>query len=113
VTPADHAQGNATAAGSSATAQAFGASVSLPVEGRSLFFVVGRCGSPEAIVLAAGGVVVTRFPDPRRVLAIAPLAVHSALASHPGIEVAGPVSIDAERFGRFAQLIGLDDARAS
>jgi hypothetical protein len=54
---------------------------------------------------------VTRLPDPRRVLAIAPLEAHAGLRLHPGIELAGPVSIDAERFGRFAQLIALDDAR--
>jgi hypothetical protein len=97
--------------GLSPTAKAFGAQVSLPMEGRSLFFLVGRDGPPDPIVRAAGGFVVTRLPDARRVLAVLPLAAGTALRDHPGLELAGPVSIDAERFGRFTELIGLDDAR--
>jgi hypothetical protein len=54
---------------------------------------------------------VTRLPDPRRVLAVLPLTAHAELRAHPQLELAGPVTIDAERFGRFAELIGLDDAR--
>jgi hypothetical protein len=61
-------------------------------------------------VRAVGGQVVTRLPDPRRVLAVAPLESYSALSGDPEIALAGPISIDAERFGRFAQLIGLDTA---
>ena len=91
-------------------AEAFGARISLPMEGRSLFFVVGRDGPPDAAIRGLGGVVVTRLPDPRRVLAIAELAALSALRQHPALQIAGPVSIDAERFGRFAQLVGLDDS---
>lgn len=98
-------------AGLSPTAETFGATVALPLEGRSLFFVVGREGPPDAIVRAADGVVVTRLPDTRRVLAVLPLAAYASLRAHPEIELAGPVAIDAERFGRFAQLIRLDDAR--
>jgi hypothetical protein len=97
--------------GLSATAKAFGASVSVPMEGQSLFFLVGRGGPPDAIVRASGGVIVTRLPDPRRVLAVLPLAANNDLRTHPGLELAGPVTIDPERFGRFTQLIGLDDAR--
>lgn len=97
--------------GLSPTAEAFGARVSLPIEGRSLFFLVGRSAPPDAIVRANGGIVVTRLPDPRRVLAVLPLAAHAGLRAHPGLELAGPVTIDAGRFGRFAELIGLDDAR--
>ena len=97
--------------GLSSTARAFGARVSLPLEGRSLFFVVGRDQAPDAIVRAAGGTVVARLPDERRVLAILSLAAGTGLRGHPGLELAGPVSIDAERFARFTALIGLDDAR--
>jgi hypothetical protein len=97
--------------GLSTTARAFGARVTLPLEGRSLFFVVGRDGAPDAIVRAAGGIVVARLPDSRRVLAILSLADGTGLRGHPGLELAGPVSIDAERFARFTELIGLDDAR--
>jgi hypothetical protein len=96
--------------GSSAMAEAYGARVSMPVEGRSLFFLIGRAGPPDAIVRDAGGDVVTRLRDPRRVLAVLPLAAHAGLRRHPGIELAGPVSIDAERFSRFARMVGLDEA---
>lgn len=82
------------------------------MHGKSLFFVVGRVGSPEMIVRAAGGAVVTRLLDQRRVLAVAPLTALSRLQRDPEIELAGPISIDAQRFGAFAQLIGLDNGRA-
>jgi hypothetical protein len=55
--------------------------------------------------------VVVRLPDPRRVLAIAPLAAHERLRHHPELALAGPVGIDAERFNAFAQMIGLDEER--
>ena len=95
-------------AGTSATARAFGADVSVAAGGRSLFFVIGRAGPPDSAVTAAGGLVVTRLPDPRRVLAVAPLDAYAGLSRHPAVALAGPITIDAERFGRFAQLIALD-----
>jgi hypothetical protein len=94
----------------SPVAAAFGASVSMPMEGSSLFFVVGRSGSPAAVVHSFGGKVVTRLPDPRRVLAILPLAAYTRLLEHPELDAAGPVALDAERFRRFAKLVGLDEA---
>lgn len=94
--------------GSSDTARTFGAEVSLGLEGRSLFFVLGRGGPPDAAVLAAGGQIVTRLPDSRRVLAVVPLDAYAGLGSHPAVALAGPVSIDAARFGSFAKLVGLD-----
>lgn len=96
--------------GSSATSRAFGASVAVATEGQSLFFVVGWSAPPDVPVRSAGGHVVTRLPDPRRVLAVAPLEAYSELSRHPEIALAGPVSIDPERFGRFAQFVGLDGA---
>jgi hypothetical protein len=95
-------------AGSSDTARTFGAEVSLGMEGRSLFFVLGRGGAPDAAVRAAGGQVVTRLPDPRRVLAVVPLDAYAGLSRHPAVALAGPISIDANRFGNFAKLVGLD-----
>jgi hypothetical protein len=97
--------------GVSAMADAFGAKVSVPVEGRSLFFVVGRSGAPDAAVQAAGGRVVVRLPDPRRVLALAPLEAHAHLRGHPDLALAGAVAVDAERFGAFARMIGLETER--
>ena len=100
--------GSSPAVGASATARAFGADVSVAADGRSLFFVIGRTGPPDPAVSAAGGQIVTRLPDPRRVLAVAPLDAYARLSRHPAVALAGPITIDAERFGRFAQLIALD-----
>ena len=80
------------------------------MEGRSLFFVLGYSGPPDAAVRAAGGQIVTRLPDPRRVLAVVPLDAYSGLSEHPAVALAGPVSIDAARFGSFSKLVGLDAA---
>ena len=102
--------GSTSPVGASATSRAFGANVAVHTEGQSLFFVIGWTGAPDLAVRAAGGQVVTRLPDPRRVLAVAPLESYSALSRHPEVALAGPISIDAERFGRFAQLVGLDAA---
>lgn len=102
--------GGTSPVGSSAAARAFGASISVATEGQSLFLVVGRTGPPDLAVRAVGGQVLMRLPDQRRVLAVAALDVYPALNRHPEIALAGPVSIDAERFGRFAKLIGLDGA---
>ena len=100
--------GSSPPVGTSATARAFGANISVAADGRSLFFVVGRSGPPDLAVRSAGGEVVTRLPDPRRVLAVAPLEAYGGLSGHPAVALAGPVSIDAARFGSFAKLVGLD-----
>jgi hypothetical protein len=96
--------------GSSATSKAFGANVAVATEGQSLFFVVGWTGPPDLAVLAVGGQVVTRLPDRRRVLAVAPLEAYAALSRHHEVALAGPVSIDPARFGAFARMVGLDRA---
>ncbi|MGH3129402.1 MAG: hypothetical protein ACRDNX_01150 [Gaiellaceae bacterium] len=83
-----------------------------PAQGRSLFFVLGRTGSPEVAVRGAGGTVVTHLPDPRRVLALLPFDAFPGLQRHPEVALAGPVGIDPQRFAGFARLIGLDEARA-
>lgn len=92
-------------------ADAFGAKVSVPVAGRSLFFVLGRSGAPDAAVHAVGGAVVVRLPDERRVLAMAPLEAHERLRRHPEVVLAGAVAVDPHRFGAFARMIGLDEER--
>lgn len=94
--------------GSSPTAVAFDADVAVTMEGRSLFFIVGRDGPPDRVVQAYGGQIAARLADPKHVLAVAPLAAHSALRSDRALIHAGPVSLDPERFGRFAQIMGLD-----
>ena len=42
------------------------------------------------------------------VSAVAPMDAYSGLSKHPAVALAGPVTIDPERFGSFAKLIGLD-----
>lgn len=95
----------------STTAEAFGADVSLRADGRSLFFVVGRKGSPDAAVRSVGGSIVTHLQAPERALAVAPLAAHAELREHRDLRLAGPVSVDPQRFERFCRLIGLGEAR--
>jgi hypothetical protein len=107
---ADRYCGSTSTVGSSATSRSFGAKVDVVTEGQSLFFVVGWTGAPDSAVRSVGGQVVTRLPDPRRVLALAPLEAYSALSRHHEIALAGPVSIDAARFGAFARMVGLDTA---
>ena len=102
--------GSGASVGESATSRSFGANVSVATEGQSLYFVVGWMGPPDLAVSSVGGQVVTRLPDPRRVLAVAPLDASAALSRHREIALAGPISIDAERFGAFARLVGLDAA---
>lgn len=106
---ADRYCGSSTV-GASATSRAFGASVAVASEGQSLFLVVGWSGAPDDAVHAVGGQVLTRLPDPRRVLAVAPLEAYAALSRRREIALAGPISIDPARFGAFAQLVGLDAA---
>jgi L-ascorbate metabolism protein UlaG (beta-lactamase superfamily) len=91
---------------------AFDAEISNSEKGLSLFFVVAREGTPDAAVLSVGGSVVTRLIDPRRALAVAPLAAHAQLRDHFQLQLAGPVSVDPQRFQHFAELIGLSDSRA-
>jgi hypothetical protein len=94
--------------GSSNMADAFGANVGVATEGVLLCLVVGRVASPEHAVASVGGDVLVRIPDGRRVLATASYSGLVALQRHPDVALAGPVSIDRDRFGRFAQLVGLD-----
>jgi len=102
-TPTQH---SLEAPGSSPTAEAFDATISAPEQGKSLFYVVTRGGTPDAAVLSVGGVIAARLATPNAALALAPLAAHAALRERPDIALAGPVTIDAERFQRFTSVIG-------
>lgn len=95
--------------GHSPTAEAFGAEISTPEQERSLYFAIGSDGPPDAAIRSVGGRVVARLQDPRSVLALAPLAAHAALREDRSLRLAGPVTIDPERFERFTRLIGLDN----
>jgi hypothetical protein len=91
------------------TAEAFGASVELAASGTQLCFVVGHERLPDQAVASVGGRTVVRLPDGRRLLAVVRLDTLPVLQRHPDVALAGPVTIDAERFGRFARLVGLDE----
>jgi hypothetical protein len=106
---ASNAAGTPPTFGLPSAAEAFDAEISTVEQGRSLFFVVGRESAPDAAVRSAGGTVVTRLQDPRRVLAVAPLGAHAELRAHRDLALAGPVSIDPQRFEQFARLIGLGE----
>ena len=100
---------------SSETARAFGAEISI-IDGQALFYVVARTGNPDAAVRSAGGEIVTRLHSALQVLALAPLSAHVQLRDHPDLALAGPVTIDANRFERFTSLIGMkrkQDAKTS
>jgi hypothetical protein len=102
MSPGPHALGN------SPTAAAFGARVELDPGQGGLCLVVGRHGSPAASVAAAKGRLVTHLPGGHRVLAMVSWEGLQALQRDAAVAVAGPVSIDPERFARFAALAGLD-----
>lgn len=93
--------------GVSPTARAFDAQINTGGGGNALFYVVARSGVPDAAVASVGGAVVTRLTSSRHALALAPLAAHAELRSHRQLEIAGPVTVDSERFARFARLAGM------
>ena len=93
----------------SAMARGFGAEIAIgEPDGRALFLVVGRGGSPEAAIRGLGGHVLVRLPGGIRVLAVLPVLAQGPLGRHPAVALAGPVTIDPDRFARFAALSRLD-----
>jgi hypothetical protein len=94
--------------GQSPTAAAFGATVELGAGRGGLCLVVGRDASPTASVASVQGRLVTRLPGDRRVLAMLSWEALQTLQHDPAVALAGPVSIDPQRFARFAALAGLD-----
>ena len=100
--------------GDSPTARQFGASVDIAgAANRSLYLVIGHRKSPRSAVTALGGEVVVALPDGVRVLAVMPTAAQLAIQRHPDVALAGPVSIDPDRFGRFVALAGLNGEASS
>lgn len=97
---------------SSPTARAFEAGVSISDHGSALFYVIARSGLPDLAVRSVGGELVTRLPDPCQALALAPIAAHAQLRDHADLRLAGPVSVDPERFKRFTKAVGVDVPRS-
>ena len=101
--------GATRSAADSAMARGFGAEIAVGKPGgQALFLVVGRGASPEAAVVGLGGKVLVRLPGGIRVLAVLPVLAQGPLGRHPAVALAGPVTIDPDRFARFAALSGLD-----
>lgn len=94
--------------GHSPASAAFGAKVDVGRGQAGLCLVVGRDGSPARPVAAVQGRIVTLLPGGRRALALLSWEALQAVQRDAAVAVAGPVSIDPERFARFAALTGLD-----
>jgi hypothetical protein len=102
-------RGGGRIGGEDGFAGAFGATVTITrPQGMGLCFVATDGPAAEAAVAAAGGRPVTRFPGGDRCLALLTWAGLEALRGHPSVRAAGPVSVDPERFERFAALAGLN-----
>jgi hypothetical protein len=87
------------------TAETFGAKIEIDYGSKAMCFVIGRV-SPIAAINAAQGIVAAKLSE-TRALVVVDLKLLPILQRHPDIEIAGPVSIDAERFARFANLVGV------
>lgn len=94
-------------------AEAFGATIEMAAQGSTLALVAGRTGQPpHAAVATAGGRVVADLGG-GRLVAIVELQALLGMRQHPAIITAGPISVDPERFARFAALADLDNPQDS
>lgn len=97
----------------SATAKAFGAKLELSMPDRGLYLVKGHDASLAMLVKQTGGHIAVIL-SPKTLLAILPIAGYFSLQGAAGIAFVGPVSIDQQRFARFAGLFKLNpDQRAA
>ncbi|MCU0892515.1 MAG: hypothetical protein MUE77_12430 [Sandarakinorhabdus sp.] len=92
-------------ADSSRFAEQFGADVRTASEGRALCMVIGHV-SPVSAINAVGGTLAAMLPN-HRAIAIVDLRHLPALQGHEDIRVAGPISVDPQRFAAFQRLIGV------
>lgn len=92
---------------SSNIANAFGARIEVASPGRGMYLVIGRGGSPAALVRSAGGRLILRLSD-NKLLVRLPTEKFLALQRHPAIALIGPVEIDQQRFARFAASLNLN-----
>lgn len=96
-------------AASAPMAAAFGAKIDVGAPGSTLALVLGRAGQPpHGAVAAAGGRVLADLGG-GRVVALVELRALLGLRQHPAVTTAGPISVDPERFARFAALVDLDN----
>jgi hypothetical protein len=94
--------------GDSPTAKAFGAQIQAALPERGLYLVIGHDASVTGLVQGTGGQVIVTFPNTFKLLAILPISTFFTLRQHRLIVMVGPVSIDPQRFARFAAIAGLD-----
>lgn len=94
--------------GDSPTAKAFGAQIRAALPVRGLYLVIGHDDSVSGLVQGTGGQVIVRFPNTFKLLAMLPVSAFFSLRQHRLIAMVGPVSIDPQRFARFAAIAGLD-----
>jgi len=89
-------------------AEAFDATIAVATSSLGLYLVIGARGMPLSPVLSAGGEVAVCLEERQSLLAILTADAHLAVQRHPDVLLAGPVTIDPDRFARFAALAGLD-----
>ena len=94
-------------------AEVFDAQVSLTAANRGLFLVVGRRGSPDALVRGTNGQIVYRLPTDRALLATMPIESFMALRGNREIAHIGPVTIDGERFKQFLARVAQSTSRVT
>jgi hypothetical protein len=88
-----------------ATSRAFGATVKANVDTSGLCFVAARSNVSGAVA-AVGGRLIADLGN-ERALALIDLDGLNRLRSDPGIQAAGGVAIDPDRFARFCTLSGI------
>lgn len=91
--------------GESATAQAFGATVSV-AQGSWAICLVAVRRDPAAALNAVGAKLLASLTS-SKVIAFVDMTLFAQLRSHPDVAHAGAISIDPQRFARFQEIIGL------
>ncbi len=93
--------------GSSATSAAFGATVEIAGGDQGLYYVVGR-DTAFVPALAEMGARIVVVLDDLHVLAVAGISGFFGLIRDPRVRLAGPVTLDMDRFSRVLGLAGGD-----
>lgn len=98
--------------GSSATSAAFGATVEITGGDRALYYVVGRDATFISALAETGAGIVVRL-DEMHVLAVAGIGAFLRLTRDPRVRLAGPVTLDMDRFTRVLGLAGREQPPAA
>lgn len=87
-----------------ATARGFGATIEM-TRGSLALCLVATTGSPLPAINAVGAKVLAAL-SPTRVIAVVDMTRFGQLQRRPDILMAGPISVDPQRFARFQQILG-------